>query len=130
MKKIIYAIAALLMVAGLSSCNAEIKDPKINNLIGTWDMVSETRINLKGETTTNAFAKGENYWVIKEKEIEQHTGKVSVTEPFSFGSPYLIIDGSNRYEIVSLSYSKMVLKDNNILASLLLKEKTIEFQRR
>ena len=42
MKKIIYAIAALLMVAGLSSCNAEIKDPKINNLIGTWDMVSET----------------------------------------------------------------------------------------
>ena len=130
MKKIIYAIAALLMVAGLSSCNAEIKDPKINNIIGTWDMVSETIVNLKGETSTKSFAKGENYWVIKEKEIEQHTGKVSVTEPFSFGSPYFIIDGDNRYEIVSLSHNKMVLKDNNILIALLVKEKTIEFQRR
>lgn len=130
MKKIIYALAALLMVAGLSSCNMEIKDPKINNLIGTWDLVSETTVSHKGDTSTEAYPKGNTYWVIKEKEIEQHEGKVAVTQPFSFGNPYFIIDGSNRYEVVSLSYSKMVLKDNNLLVSVLVKERLLNFERR
>lgn len=127
MKKLVYLMASLLILAGLTSCDAEIKNASIKNLIGTWDLVSETTVGYNGSTSTENYAKGESYLVIREKEIEQHTGKISVTNPFSFGDPYLIIDGTNRYEIVSLSYKTMVLKDN---LALLVKQRTLTYQRR
>ena len=127
MKKIIYALAAILAAVSLSSCDSEIKNVKINNLVGTWDLVSETTVGYNGSTSTESFPKGESYWVIKENEIEQHTGKISITEPFSFGDPYFIIDGTNRYELISLTRKTMVLKDR---LTLLVKERTLTYNRR
>ncbi|MBO4476322.1 MAG: hypothetical protein J5737_06350 [Bacteroidales bacterium] len=127
MKKIIYALAALFMVAALSSCDMEIKNVKINNLVGTWDLVSETIVHYDGTNSIEKFAKGENYLVIKKDEIESHTGKLAVTNPFSFGDPYFIIDGTSRYELKSLSYKTMVLRDP---VTLLYKEKILTYERR
>ena len=59
MKKLIYVIAALLMVAGLSSCNGEIKDVKVSDLVGTWDLVSETTVFTDGRQTTSTVTSGE-----------------------------------------------------------------------
>ena len=47
------------MVAGLSSCNGEIKDVKVSDLVGTWDLVSETTVFTDGRQTTSTVTSGE-----------------------------------------------------------------------
>ena len=52
MKKFIYALTVLLMTAALSSCDGEIKNVTTKNLVGTWDLVSETTVFTDGTKTT------------------------------------------------------------------------------
>ncbi len=130
MKKIFYAIAALLMTVGLSSCNSEIKDVKIGNLVGTWDLVSRTTIALDGTTNTTNYNQGDEYMLIEQSKITFGYDNRTTSYPFSFGDPYFIVDGSSRYELVKLTRNEMVLKDNSLIGSLLTKEITNTYQRR
>ena len=58
MKKLIYALSALLLAVSLNSCDTEIKNAGSKDLIGTWDLVSTTVVLGDGtETTTKSTTK-------------------------------------------------------------------------
>ncbi len=130
MKKIFYAIAAMFLALGLSSCNGEIKDVKIGNLVGTWDLVSRTTVTLDGKTNQTSYNQGDEYLVIEQSKITFGYGNRTTSYPFSFGDPYFIVDGNSQYELVKLTRNEMILKDNSLLGSLLTKEQTLTYQRR
>ena len=130
MKKIMYALAALLMLAGLSSCDGEIKNVKINNLVGTWDLVTTTTVGHDGSVTTTNHNQGDSYMLIEKESITIGSGRIQTRSDFSFGDPYFIIDGDSRYELVSLTRNQMVLKSNSLVVSILVKEQTLTYQRR
>jgi hypothetical protein len=127
MKKIFKVLAALLIVAGLSSCNAEIKNIKINNLIGTWDLVSETIVSYSGTETTTTASAG-HYIVITESTFTEYSGSTKTEYPMQFSDPHLILSGAIYYDIVSLTYKEMVLSSDPLLP--LYKEKKYTYKRR
>ena len=128
MKKFVYILAFLLMAAGMSSCNMKIENPTVKNLVGTWDLVSDTIISGTTETTTKA-TDGE-YIVITETSFTRYSGNREVKSSFSFSNPHLFIDGNNSYDLVSLTHSEMVLSTNSLLISLLGAEHQYKYKRR
>ena len=134
MKKFFYAIAALLMMVSLSSCDTEIKNVKTKNLVGTWDLTTRTFLYNDGTTTTTSVAQGDSYLVIAEDKITTGSGSREVSVPFRFDDPYFYVDGNRTYELVSLTRSQMVLKDislaGSLIGALLSEETTLTYKRR
>ena len=128
MKKLVYIFASLLMLASLSSCNGKIENPSVKNLIGTWDLVSDTIIS--GNTEATTVAKGGEYIVITETTFSSCSGDREVKSPFSFSDPHLYIDGMNTYDLVSLTRNEMVIKTNSALYSLFGGEHRYNYKRR
>lgn len=128
MKKIIYALAAILAAVSLSSCDGEIKNVKINNLVGTWDLVSETTVFTDGTKTTTESTSGD-YIVIGENTFTTVSGRRQTEYPFVFRDPDFIIDDVNLYDLVSLTRSTMVLK-SNLTLGILISEHTYTYKRR
>ena len=128
MKKIVYFLASLLMAAGLSSCNMKIENPTVKNLVGTWDLVSDTIISGNSETTTTAT--NGDYIVITETTISFFSGNRETKYPFSFSNPHLYLDGNNSYDLVSLTHSEMVLKTNSFIVAILGGEHRYTYKRR
>ena len=128
MKRLVYFIAGLLMIAGLSSCNNKIENPTVKNLVGTWDLVSDTIISGNTESTTKATSG--DYLVITETTFTSYSGGTEVKTPFSFSNPHLYLDGSNSYDLESITRNEMVLSTNNILISLLGAKHLYTYKRR
>ena len=129
MKKIIYAIAALLMMAGLCSCDGEIKNVTTKNLIGTWDLVSETVIYTDGTKTTTDVSSSGEYVVIGENTYTVVSGKHQTEYPFVYRDPHLFIDNTNLYDLVSLTRKEMVLK-STLTLGILITDHTYTYKRR
>ena len=127
MKKFIYTLAALLMAAALSSCDGEIKNATTKNLIGTWDLVSETITYTTGTKTTTE--KSGEYIVIGESTFTTVSGGTQTEYPFSFSNPDLIINGTNLYDLESLSRKEMILS-SNLPLGILISEHTYTYRRR
>ena len=116
MKKLKYTITFLLVCAGLSSCSKEIDNPTIKNLIGTWDLETLTWTTESGADTTIFTHKGlkdVSYIRITKDEYicpEESGGESHI--PFRFTYPHLYLGTVNKYDLVFISTTKMVLKAN------------------
>ncbi len=128
MKKIMYVLTALLIAAGLSSCNVEIKNAKINNLVGTWDLVSETTVMTDGTQTTTTATKGE-YIVITENTFTTVNGSRQTEYPFKFNDPHLLLDDINIYDLKRLTRNEMVL-ESKLTLGILITDHTYTYKRR
>ena len=116
------------MVAGLSSCNGEIKDVKVSNLVGTWDLVSETTVFTDGRQTTSTVTSGE-YIVIGEDTFTTVDGSRQTQYPFVYRDPHFIIDNVNLYDLKSLTRNQMVLS-SKLTLGILISESTRTYERR
>ncbi len=128
MKKILYAIAALLLAACLTSCNSEIKNVTINKLVGNWVLVEQTTVGVNGTVTTTK-ASGSDYMVITEDSITFGDGKSETTTNFTYSDPHFIIGGTNLYDLESLTRKEMVLQDKLVLG-ILITERSYKYQRK
>ena len=114
MKKLVYIFTFLLMAAGLSSCNAEIKNITTKNLIGTWDLVSDTIVYSDGTETTTKCTSGE-YIVITEDSYSVFSGTRETKYPFTYSDPHMMIDGVSLYDVRSLTRTQLVLSSNIVI---------------
>ena len=128
MKTIIKLAAILLSIAGLSSCDAEIKNVTVKNLVGTWDLVSETVVSYSGTETTTKVTTGE-YIVITEDSFTEVNGNRETKYSFSYNDPHFIVDGANLYDVKSLTRKQLVLRAN-ILIPLLQTDHWYTYERR
>jgi len=128
MRKIFYAFAALLMIAGLSSCNSEIKNVKTQNLVGTWDLVSTSTTFTDGTTTTTNSTSGE-YIVISESTFTTVSGNSQTEYSFAYNDPHLLVGGSNWYDLKYLSRQDMILT-STLPMGILINEISYTYKRR
>ena len=128
MKKLFYAVAAMLLALSLNSCDTEIKNASTRNLIGTWDLVSTTIVYADGTESTTKNTDGE-YIVISQDSYTVVKGNHETKYSFSFNPPHLIIGGDNLYDLVSVSYKEMVLK-GMVYIPILQREVRYNYQRR
>ncbi|MBR4809286.1 MAG: hypothetical protein IK031_03295 [Bacteroidales bacterium] len=105
MKKILTILSA---VALLCSCATRIENPTHRNLIGTWDLVSETTVYKDGSTVTNAITTGE-YLIITEDRFTVVRGNVISEYPFTFENPRLYLAGVNVYNLEFVSHTELKL---------------------
>lgn len=128
MKKIftfIVMAAAMLMFA---SCTGKLENPTVKNLIGTWDLVSTETVFADG-TTTTVNATGVNYITITDSEFVIGDEKTQTTYSFAFKDNHLIVEGTIRYDLVSLTRNEMVLGDKLIIP-FLVSEQKLTYKRR
>ncbi len=128
MKKLIYALSALLLAVSLSSCDTEIKNAGSKDLIGTWDLVSTTVVLGDGTETTTKSTNGD-YIVIAQDSYTSVSGNRETKSSFSFNPPHLIIGGDNLYDLVTLTRKEMVLKAT-LYIPILQREVRYTYQRR
>lgn len=114
MKKIITFIVMAIMAIMLVSCNVKIDNPRVNNLIGTWDL-AYTEITYGDGTVTKTTPTKQSYLVITENEIIIGEGNTETKYPFRFDNPHFIIDGNIRYDVVSLTRKELVLTNKWII---------------
>ncbi len=128
MKKLFYAIASLIMLAGLTSCDMEIKNVSINKLVGTWDLVSDTVVYKDGTSTTTT-SNGSESMIIGENTITIVAGSTQNEYSFSYQDPHFIIDGISLYDLESLTRNEMVLS-SNLTLGILLTDRKYTYKRR
>ncbi len=127
MKKFIYALTVLLMTAALSSCDGEIKNVTTKNLVGTWDLVSETTVFTDGTKTTTEKS-GESI-IIGENTYTVVSGNRQTEYSFEFRDPDFLINGSNLYDLVSVTRKEMVLR-SNLTLGILISDQTYTYKKR
>ena len=109
------AITAVAVILGFSSCNSKIDNPKVSNLIGTWQLNKMEAI-LAGRVNQDLPIYGNEHIIITQETMSYWSGKKCMWErSFHYDNRKIYLDGSPAYDVVSLTSKEMVLSARAVI---------------